>query len=80
MTDRHKHSLSAFLTAARTFRQTEYGTDRSLMARLSKGQEPDILIIACSDSRVDSALVFGARRGPLRGAGGGESGAATAFG
>ena len=65
MTDRHKHSLSAFLTAARTFRQTEYGTDRSLMARLSKGQEPDILIIACSDSRVDPALVFGARPGDL---------------
>ena len=59
------NSLSALLNGARTFRQTEYHSDRSLMARLSKGQEPDVVIIACSDSRVDPALVFGARPGDL---------------
>ena len=58
-------SLSAFLNGARTFRQEEYDTGRSLMARLKKGQEPDVLIISCSDSRVDPALVFGARPGDL---------------
>ena len=35
------------------------------MVRLSRGQEPDVLVIACSDSRVDPALVFGARPGDL---------------
>ena len=35
------------------------------MARLSKGQEPDVLVIACSDSRVDPALVFGVRPGDI---------------
>ena len=58
-------SLSVLLSAARTFRETEYNADRSLMARLSQGQEPDVLIVACSDSRVDPALVFGARPGDL---------------
>ena len=57
--------FSVLLTGARTFRQAEYHGDRSLMARLSKGQEPDVLIIACSDSRVDPALIFGARPGDL---------------
>lgn len=58
-------SLFALIAGLRTFRQTEYDGDRSLMARLSKDQEPDVLMIACSDSRVDPALVFGARPGDL---------------
>ena len=63
--DPRKNSLSALLDGARTFRQTEYSGGRSLMARLSQGQEPDVLLIACSDSRVDPALVFGARPGDI---------------
>ncbi len=63
MTDRH--SLSALLDGARAFRTTEYRGADSLMARLSMGQEPDVLVIACSDSRVDPALVLGARPGDL---------------
>ena len=60
-----KSTLSPLLRGARTFRQTEYIGDRCLMARLSKGQHPDVLVIACSDSRVDPALVFGARPGDI---------------
>lgn len=63
--DRGNDSLSVLLNGARTFRQTEYDGERSLMERLSKGQEPDVLVIACSDSRVDPALVFGARPGDI---------------
>ena len=63
MNNSGKDSLSILLNGARAFRQTEYGSDRSLMAGLSKGQEPDVLIIACSDSRVDPALIFGAHPG-----------------
>ena len=65
MTDHQNDSLSSLLTGAHVFRETEYEGDRSLMARLSKGQEPNVLVIACSDSRVDPALVFGARPGDL---------------
>ena len=57
--------LFGLLTGARTFRHTEYDADRALMARLSKGQEPHVLVIACSDSRVDPALIFGARPGDI---------------
>ena len=63
--DRVSDGLSPLLDGIRIFRQTEYHTDRSLMSRLSRVQEPDVLIIACSDSRVDPALVFGARPGDL---------------
>ena len=65
MTDLGKDSLSALLKGALAFHQTEYNGDRPLMGRLSKRQEPDVLMIACSDSRVDPALIFGARPGDL---------------
>ena len=60
-----RDSLSILLNGARTFRQTEYHSDSTLMARLSKGQDPDVLVIACSDSRVDPALIFCARPGDI---------------
>ncbi len=65
MTDKDNDSLSALLSGAHAFRETEYTGSPSLMARLTKGQEPEVLVIACSDSRVDPALVFGARPGDL---------------
>lgn len=65
MKDRVSDGLSLLLDGTRIFRQTEYHTDRSLMSRLSKVQEPDVLIVSCSDSRVDPALIFGARPGDI---------------
>ena len=65
MTNQHNDSYTVLLRGVRLFHQTEYEGDRSLMARLSQGQDPDILIIACSDSRVDPALIFGVRPGDI---------------
>ena len=65
MNESCKDSLSTLVDGARAFRQIEYEGDRSLMARLAQGQEPHVLIIACSDSRVDPALLFGARLGDI---------------
>ncbi len=65
MNDPGKDSLSTLLDGARAFRQTEYHGDRSLMARLSQGQEPEVLVLACSDSRMDPALVFDVRPGDI---------------
>ena len=65
MTNDHTDSYSALLRGARRFHETEYEGHRSLMARLAQGQEPDVLIIACSDSRVDPALICGARPGDI---------------
>ena len=65
MTDHHNDSYSALLKGARRFLETEYEGDRFLMAHLAQGQAPDVLVIACSDSRVDPALIFGARPGDI---------------
>ena len=65
MTNDHTDSYSALVRGARRFHETEYEGDRSLMARLSHGQDPDVLVIACSDSRVDPALIFGAQPGDI---------------
>lgn len=65
MNESCKDSLSTLVDGARAFRQIEYEGDRSLMARLAQGQEPHVLIIACSDSRVDPALILGARPGDI---------------
>lgn len=65
MNESCKDSLSTLVDGARAFRQIEYEGDRSLMAHLAQGQEPHVLLIACSDSRVDPALLFGARPGDI---------------
>ena len=65
MTNNHTDSYTALLGGVRRFHETEYEGDRSLMARLAQGQEPDVLIIACSDSRVDPALICGVRPGDI---------------
>jgi len=49
----------------REFCRDEYNTQRTHYEELAKGQSPHTLIIACSDSRVDPAVVFNARPGDL---------------
>jgi len=53
------------LDGYRDFRRDAYKTQRAHYAELAKGQSPHTLIIACSDSRVDPAVVFSARPGDL---------------
>lgn len=53
------------LDGYRDFCREEYKTQREHYAELAKGQNPHTLIIACSDSRVDPAVVFNARPGDL---------------
>ena len=57
--------IAALLQGARSFREREYREPESLMPGLSAGQQPKAMMIACADSRVDPALVFGARPGDL---------------
>lgn len=58
-------TIASLLRGARDFRDREYGEVRSLMPQLAAGQRPGAMVIACSDSRVDPALIFGARPGDL---------------
>jgi len=53
------------LTGYRRFRQTRYPEQAALLEELDHGQSPTIMIIACADSRVDPATIFGAAPGEL---------------
>jgi carbonic anhydrase len=49
----------------RRFRSEQWPRERERFARLAQGQEPQALVIACSDSRVDPSMVFDAAPGEL---------------
>ncbi|MEN9718864.1 MAG: hypothetical protein RIQ99_1742 [Pseudomonadota bacterium] len=42
----------------RRFRATGWATNRERWSTLRDGQEPEVMVIACSDSRVDPAQIF----------------------
>lgn len=47
------------------FRHEHFVTDHDLYDSLLDGQRPDVMVIACSDSRTDPAIICGARPGEL---------------
>jgi carbonic anhydrase len=49
----------------RRFRATGWGRERDRWSELSVGQSPKVMVIACSDSRVDPAQIFDARPGEM---------------
>ena len=57
--------LGALVEGALAFRKNEYHSGRTLMPRLATGQRPGVMMIGCSDSRVDPALICGAGPGEV---------------
>ena len=57
--------LTAMLEGYRRFRETGWSRERARWSELAEGQSPDILVIACSDSRVDPATIFDAKPGEM---------------
>ncbi len=47
------------------FRGQHFEQDHDLYDALLDGQRPDVMIIACSDSRTDPAIIYGAQPGEL---------------
>jgi len=47
------------------FKREYFGKDKSLFKELVKGQRPKTLVVSCSDSRVDPAIIFDCRPGEL---------------
>jgi carbonic anhydrase len=50
--------LEHLLAGYRRFRETGWASRRERWAHLREGQEPRVLIISCSDSRVDPSQIF----------------------
>ncbi len=53
------------LDGYRRFRSTQWQSQRERWAELSEGQSPSVLVIACSDSRVDPAQIFDVSPGQI---------------
>jgi carbonic anhydrase len=49
----------------RRFRDTGWTRERERWAELAEGQNPRVMVIACSDSRVDPAQIFDVRPGEI---------------
>ncbi|WP_374529643.1 carbonic anhydrase [Novosphingobium sp.] len=51
-------SFDRLLSGYRRFRQTGWAPNRERWSSLRDGQQPEVMVIACSDSRVDPAQIF----------------------
>jgi carbonic anhydrase len=53
------------LDGYRRFRTTGWARERARWSELAEGQSPEVMVIACSDSRVDPATIFDANPGEM---------------
>ena len=58
MTMDSPQGMDRLIDGYRRFRDTGWATNRARWAALREGQQPDVMIIACSDSRVDPSQIF----------------------
>ncbi len=58
MTDSYSPELDRLIAGYRRFRETGWSPNRERWATLRDGQQPEVMVIACSDSRVDPAQIF----------------------
>lgn len=57
--------IAEFIAGFERFQTKYFRDERGLFSRLRQGQEPRALVISCSDSRVDPAMLTGADPGDL---------------
>ena len=58
MTDNITPQLDHLIAGYRRFRAGGWSKNRERWASLREGQQPEVMVIACSDSRVDPAQIF----------------------
>lgn len=58
-------ALDRLLAGFARFRHQHFEADQDLYDSLLGGQRPEVMVIACSDSRTDPAIICGARPGEL---------------
>ncbi|WP_114951260.1 carbonic anhydrase [Sphingosinicella terrae] len=57
--------FEALIDGYRRFRETAWAAQRERWRELAEGQNPKVMVIACSDSRVDPSQIFDARPGEI---------------
>jgi carbonic anhydrase len=57
--------LNQLIDGYRRFRDTGWSRERERWSELAEGQSPRVMIIACSDSRVEPAIIFDAKPGEM---------------
>jgi carbonic anhydrase len=57
--------FSDLIEGYRRFKSTGWARERERWSRLAKGQSPKVMVIACSDSRVDPNQIFDASPGEM---------------
>ena len=57
--------FSDMIDGYRRFRSDGWARERERWARLAGGQSPRVMVIACSDSRVEPAIIFDANPGEM---------------
>ena len=57
--------FATLISGYHRFRDREWQEERDRWSELAEGQSPKVMVIACSDSRVDPATIFDARPGEM---------------
>jgi carbonic anhydrase len=57
--------MQQLIEGYRRFRQNNWARERERWAELAEGQNPQVMILACADSRSDPAEIFDARPGEM---------------
>lgn len=57
--------LTSLIEGYRRFRHDRWPQERARWSELAEGQSPKVMVIACSDSRVDPAEIFDTRPGEI---------------
>ncbi len=57
--------MNALIDGYRRFRESGWARQRERWSRLAEGQSPKVMVIACSDSRVDPTQIFDAGPGEM---------------
>lgn len=58
MSDSNDRVLNHLIEGYRRFRDTGWSANRARWDELGQGQSPEVMVIACSDSRVDPSQIF----------------------
>jgi carbonic anhydrase len=57
--------MKQLIEGYRRFREKDWARERERWAELAEGQSPQVMILACADSRSDPAQIFDARPGEI---------------